>query len=342
MAGVENKNLTATVSCIKNSGEFKKLAIFTPDSFWRKVLQRKIAIVAWLEGAMSFKNAVFYILPHKLTSRNSVKHDAMAKYINLKLKKIVEKSGLDIESADVPYGPSELINLLEMVIVKDQYRARDFIKNDSIIIDAGANVGVFSVFAGSLADSGQVFAFEPVLRTYQTLVKNVQKRHNIVALHSALGAKTGTADVVISDKISGGNYLADSEKNSKTKPSNLFKKELTAVTTIDEFVESRKLSRVDFIKIDAESYEKQIIKGAKETIKKFKPVLALSAYHLKDDKDKIPALVASIDPAYNYELSCRCEEVFIFRRAWSVGFEQNQLSGTNLGKIQGARSDVCQ
>lgn len=313
MVGNENENLTAAVSYIKNSGEFKKLPISAPNSFWRKVSQRKTVVAAWFEGAISFKDAVSYILPHKLTPRNSGKHDAVAKYIDLKLREIIKKSGLDIHSADVPYGSSELFNLIEQIIVQDQYRARDFIKNDSIIIDAGANVGVFSIFAGSLCGKGQVFAFEPVSKTYQTLEKNVQERRNIVAIHSALGGKSGVADVIVHDKLSGWNYLADSEKNLTAKPSNFFKKESTAVTTIDEFVESRKLLRVDFIKIDTEGYEKQIIEGAMETIKKFKPVLALSAYHLKDDKDAIPALVVSINPAYTHELSYRNEEVFIFR-----------------------------
>lgn len=313
MTGDENKNLTAAVSYIKNSGEFKRLPIFMPNSLWRKVLQRKIAIAAWLEGAISFRNAIFYILPHKLTPRDSGKHDAIAKYINLKLGEIVKESDIGICPADVPYGASELTNLIEQIIVQDQYRARDFIKNDSIIIDAGANVGVFSVFAGSLANNGQVFAFEPVLKTYQTLAKNIKERRNIIAIHSALGSKFGTTDIIIHDKLSGWNYLADSEKNLTTKPSNSFKRELTAVTTIDKFVESRNLPRVDFIKIDTEGYEKQIIEGAAETIKKFKPVLVLSAYHLKDDKNTIPALVTSINSAYTYELSCRDEEVFIFK-----------------------------
>lgn len=312
---VENKNLVTAVSYIKNSREFRRLPIFTSDSFWRKVLRRKIAVAAWLEGAISFKNAIFYILPHKLTLRNSDKHDAMAKYINLKLEEIIKKSGLNVESADVPYGSSELINLIEQIIIRDQYRARDFIKSDSVIIDAGANVGVFSVFADSLADKGQIFAFEPVFKTYQTLEKNVQERRNIIALHSALGAKAGIADVIVHDKLSGWNYLADSEKNLTAKPSNFLKRESTNVTTIDEFVKNRNLPRVDFIKIDTEGYEKQIIEGARETIKKFKPVLALSAYHLKDDKNTIPALVMSISSDYTHELSYHDEEVFLFKRA---------------------------
>jgi len=48
------------------------------------------------------------------------------------------------------------------------------------------------------------------------------------------------------------------------------------VSTIDNFVEANKLPRVDFIKMDVEGHELKVLKGAHETIKIFKPSLALT------------------------------------------------------------------
>jgi hypothetical protein len=59
--------------------------------------------------------------------------------------------------------------------------------------------------------------------------------------------------------------------------------------TLDSFVKEYNVERVDFIKIDAEGSERETLKGAKETIKKFKPRMAIAAYHLPDDK-KIPEI----------------------------------------------------
>ncbi|MEM2345945.1 MAG: hypothetical protein QXN49_05190 [Archaeoglobaceae archaeon] len=59
-------------------------------------------------------------------------------------------------------------------------------------------------------------------------------------------------------------------------------------------------------------YEREITKGAKETIKKFKPKMAIAAYHLKDDKEKIPELLLLIRDDYRFKLVNRGEELLFF------------------------------
>ncbi|MEM1671529.1 MAG: FkbM family methyltransferase [Archaeoglobaceae archaeon] len=84
------------------------------------------------------------------------------------------------------------------------------------------------------------------------------------------------------------------------------------MTTIDKFVEETNIEKVDFIKIDTEGYEREIIKGAKETIRKFKPKMAISAYHLPDDKEKIPELILSIRDDYRFKLVNKGDEDLFF------------------------------
>jgi len=60
--------------------------------------------------------------------------------------------------------------------------------------------------------------------------------------------------------------------------------------TLDSFVKEYDVERVDFIKIDTEDSEREILKGAKETIRKFKPRMAIAAYHLLPDDKKIPEI----------------------------------------------------
>ena len=78
------------------------------------------------------------------------------------------------------------------------------------------------------------------------------------------------------------------------------------VTTIDDQMHSR--GRVDFIKIDAEGFEENILLGAARTMKKYKPILSFSAYHKPGDKEELPALVISIRPDYSCRLMNRSEE----------------------------------
>jgi hypothetical protein len=81
--------------------------------------------------------------------------------------------------------------------------------------------------------------------------------------------------------------------------------------TLDSFVKECGIERVDFIKIDAKGSEREIIKGAKETIKRFKPKMAIAAYHLPDDKKVIPELVLSIRN-YKFKLVDKGEPVLFF------------------------------
>lgn len=84
------------------------------------------------------------------------------------------------------------------------------------------------------------------------------------------------------------------------------------MVTIDSFVEEHKIEKVDFIKMDTEGYERNIIMGAAKTIRRFSPVIVCSAYHLKDDKIKIPELIKSINPEYKYRIEKRGEEDLVF------------------------------
>jgi len=70
--------------------------------------------------------------------------------------------------------------------------------------------------------------------------------------------------------------------------------------SIDDLVKLKNIARVDFIKMDIEGAEIPALKGAAETIKKFKPKLAISAYHKADDLVAIPKLIRSIRDDYHF------------------------------------------
>ena len=67
---------------------------------------------------------------------------------------------------------------------------------------------------------------------------------------------------------------------------------------IDEWVEQRALSRVDFIKLDVEGAELNALRGAEKTIRAFKPRMAVSVYHQEDDLITIPEFLRSLNCGY--------------------------------------------
>jgi hypothetical protein len=73
------------------------------------------------------------------------------------------------------------------------------------------------------------------------------------------------------------------------------------LTRIDTLVSELKLPRVDFIKMDIEGAEQEALRGARQTLARYRPRLAISAYHKREDPLEIPALVRSARPDYRME-----------------------------------------
>jgi FkbM family methyltransferase len=74
------------------------------------------------------------------------------------------------------------------------------------------------------------------------------------------------------------------------------------LTTIDKIVAELKLPKVDFIKMDIEGAEANAIEGARQTLTRFKPRLAVAAEHKENDEIDLPKAVRAIRP--DYELAC--------------------------------------
>jgi trehalose-6-phosphate synthase len=76
---------------------------------------------------------------------------------------------------------------------------------------------------------------------------------------------------------------------------------LVKTVSIDDFVKKNNIA-VDFIKMDIEGSEIAALKGAKETIKKYKPKLAICIYHKLTDFYYIPKFIQSLNKHYKFYL----------------------------------------
>ena len=284
---------------------------FTKTLRSKSFLRNRLAIARGFLSAFSFTETVALLLPDRLSpSRTGL----VPRYLDF-LKERSEKEIMSAMGEDYPEilkqieGDSRLLLMYE-VMVADQYCAKKFLKKDSVVIDAGANIGVFSVFASLLAPRGQVYAFEPVKKTYEVLKKNTAAFPCITALHQGLGKEEKMEEILTSSGSAGMSALADSELAVKNK--RFFNgTEKVEITTLDRAMEKENIPRVDFIKIDTEGYEAQVLEGARRTIQKWKPIIAMSAYHNKNDKHDLPKLLKEICGEYVSKLHKDAEEDMI-------------------------------
>jgi hypothetical protein len=72
------------------------------------------------------------------------------------------------------------------------------------------------------------------------------------------------------------------------------------VTTLDAFVAENELARVDFLKVDVEGYELEVLRGGAGMIKKHRPKIAIATYHQPDHAVEIRKFLAGIDRDYRF------------------------------------------
>jgi FkbM family methyltransferase len=160
------------------------------------------------------------------------------------------------------------------------------------VLDIGANVGAHTLrWARHMDGWGRVTAFEPQERVFYALAGNIALNNcfNAFAVHAAVGSETGTMNIPTLDHRSPANFgglkltAPDTELGQ---PVDYFHNLAeTRVVAVDSLC----MARVDFIKIDVEGMELNVLKGARNTVKIHHPVIF--AEHFLSGLDNIKAML---------------------------------------------------
>jgi FkbM family methyltransferase len=147
---------------------------------------------------------------------------------------------------------------------------RAAVKPGMTALDVGANVGAYSLLLGQwVGSSGAVFAFEPAPAARDGLKRHIQLNalDGVVrAVPAAVGATSSRARFLLESTAGEGRLATAHDDDALTVD--------VPLTTIDEFCEREKLTP-DFIKIDVEGAELDVLRGARRTIHRTRGRLAL-------------------------------------------------------------------
>lgn len=203
---------------------------------------------------------------------------------------------------NVPADLGNFLSDLDGIIIRDQYNAGDLA--GKIVVDAGANIGLFSLYARALG-AKKVHSFEAVAETCKILRRNLALNGALKAVNIALGAEKGRAELRFNTRGEGSSMIdcGDAGVNREITYSG---RRLVGTAPLDELVKGR----VDFIKIDVEGYEKKVLLGAARIIKEYKPVLSLAAYHRPADKKILPKVILGLRGDYKITLNTFAEHDF--------------------------------
>jgi len=150
---------------------------------------------------------------------------------------------------------------------------RRTLKLGDVFFDVGANGGLYSIIAAKLVgENGHVYCFEPGERESKLLLHNlaINNLTNVTTIKSAVSNIKGKTNFAIS---------VDEAMNSLLETNHPAQKiqewQQVEVTTLDDIVEELSVKKVDFIKIDVEGAEKQVLDGAKILLESQKEIVIL-------------------------------------------------------------------
>ncbi|MEI0612616.1 FkbM family methyltransferase [Brachyspira pilosicoli] len=171
----------------------------------------------------------------------------------------------------------------------EQYNVKDVfeVKGDNVLFDVGAWKGDSTYFFSKRSsNNAKIYAFEPDENAYNVLkdIKDKYKLNNVILEN----------DILLDCEM-------DIDFVSMIPNTPTVKKH---AITLDMFVENNKIKNIDYIKMDVEGAEQKILEGAVNTIKKYRPSLAIAIYHggelFMEDFYKIPIFIKTITDDYEY------------------------------------------
>jgi FkbM family methyltransferase len=140
--------------------------------------------------------------------------------------------------------------------------------NPKIIFDVGANNGDYSLMIRKEFPDSKIFAFEPVKETFKVLEKKTN-RANINVYQFGLGEENKTSRIFYGKEKTSPTASVFIDVEKKLGKSNINSEKIN-IKKIDDFVEDNKIEGIDFLKIDVEGNELNVLKGAKKLIDKNK------------------------------------------------------------------------
>jgi FkbM family methyltransferase len=169
----------------------------------------------------------------------------------------------------------------------------------STALDLGANTGTTALeLARAVGPSGHVYAFEPI--TDETVTLNLQRNHisNVCVIPMAVGGASGEAEMLVADFsaanriVQGLSHLPE-HPNASTheggfctdrpgfQPGSQHRwRRWVRVVSLDDWCEWEQVEKVDFIKMDVEGVEEDVIRGAEHLIQRCHPAWSISSEHV--------------------------------------------------------------
>lgn len=171
--------------------------------------------------------------------------------------------------------------IVKEIFVDNYYIPQGFeIQKGDTVVDIGAHIGTFSVFASGFAS--KIYSFEPLDENFQLLKENIAI-NNIgdiaVPFNSAVSDKTGKREFFICSNNSAGHSFYFSESFCKNK------KIIVPTVSLEDFVASNNISVINFLKIDCEGAEYDILLKCPTRVLNIVQKISMECHDIDSDRN---------------------------------------------------------
>lgn len=182
------------------------------------------------------------------------------------------------------------------VEVNDCFQAIKHIQSP-VIFDVGSNIGTITMWLAKLFPQGEIYSFEPQRQIFYQLCGNISinNLYNVQAFNMALSDSKDNLKVSEPDYFIQQDFGTFSLIESKVISSN--KTLIVYSDTVDNFISTNFIEKIDLLKIDAEGMDVKVLMGARKTIENCKPVIYIE--HFDNKTSCLDSIINFLEP-YNY------------------------------------------
>ncbi len=275
----DDKIISSLENTIKREKDISKFTILiaTPREKGIKIISKKLT--KYTSKIVSFDKNFFELL-------DSIDLFEVHNYINEYIKYFEPN---DFRDAILNGYLLNKCNYKYIVAEEKMYFYNDIVLRDNDnVLDCGTSCkkyGHNSALDFVKYTDGEIICFEPNLDNFLELKEEVKEHKNIIVHNKALGNENKIVRLHGQNQSS---YVSEFGNGQKVE-----------LVKVDDFFKNTK---IDFIKMDIQGYEMEVLKGSIETIKKNKPILSISAYHLEEDIKNITKFILSLNMNYKMYL----------------------------------------
>jgi FkbM family methyltransferase len=179
--------------------------------------------------------------------------------------------------------------------VAEDFIIGTFLRDGDCVVDVGANIGYVSLLCAQYIGSGVVYSFEPSAISFNYVKQLATQVSQIKPCHLAVSNSSGMVRF-IDEAMSDRSHIADSQDRRGY---------LVECCTLDDWAAKNQIERIDFIKVDAEGHDIQVMEGAHEVIRLHQPIIEFEAFNM-DDVSHIYDILQGLNSAVGYKIYRCC------------------------------------